>query len=73
MAATSTITSQQGETLDAAAWRALAFGPADIGPLLALNPGLADRGDVLPVGTVILVPADTTPAPTTIELVNLWD
>jgi phage tail protein X len=73
MAVTGAIASQQGETLDAAAWRALAFGPADIGPLLVLNPGLADLGAVLPIGTSIIVPAATTPAPTIVDQIQLWD
>jgi phage tail protein X len=67
------IRSRTGDTLDAAVWRERGLGPADLGPLLVINPGLAALGPVLPAGTIILVPAAAPPAPPTLDLVQLWD
>lgn len=67
------ITAQQGDTLDLLLWRERGLGPADISAILDSNPGLAALGSVLPMGTIVLVPAVTTPAQTSLPLIQLWD
>ena len=59
-----------GDTLDLLCWRALARTDI-VEATLALNPGLADHGPVLPVGLLVELasPTATTPRPT----VSLWD
>ncbi len=71
--ATDTLTARQGDTLDELLWRERGLGAADIGPTLAANPGIADLGPVLPLGTAVDVPASATPAPTALPLIQLWD
>ena len=66
------LTARQGDTLDELIWRERALGAADLGRVLALNPGVADLGAVLPIGTEILVPASITPAPAALPLIQLW-
>jgi phage tail protein X len=69
-----TVISRQGDTLDELIWRTRRLGPADLPNVLSLNPGLADHGAVLPLGTAVAVPAaSTTPAVATRDLVQLWD
>lgn len=41
--------------------------------ILAANPGLADRGPVLPENITLIIPDVTLPSPRTIATVNLWD
>jgi len=73
-AAPDRITARQGDTLDALAWRERGLGPADWPALFALNPGLADHGPVLPMGSEVAVPpASTAPAVAPRDLVQLWD
>ncbi len=60
----------QDDTLDRLCWRAL--GRTDIvEATLALNPGLADQGPVLPAG--FLVELATPAATNTRVTVSLWD
>ena len=74
MAVLEIITARQGDTLDALAWRERGLGAADLGALLALNRGLADLGPILPIGTPVRVPAESSaPAVPTIDTINLWD
>ena len=68
-----TVTALQGDTLDELIWRERSLGAADIGRVLDLNPSLADLGLVLPIGTVVIVPASSTPAATVLPLIQLWD
>lgn len=72
MAFADTLTARQGDTLDALIWRERGLTAADLPAVLALNPGLAALGTVLPIGTTVVLPA-TPPAATTATLVNLWD
>ncbi len=65
------ITSRQGETLDAALWRARSLGPSNLGAVLAANPGLAGLGAVLPTGTPVILP-DVPPTPVVRDVVQLW-
>ena len=64
--------SRQGDTIDALMWRERGLGPADLDTVLALNPGVAGIGAVLPLGTLITVP-DSAPTLAMIETVQLWD
>ena len=64
--------SRQGDTIDALIWRERGLGPADLDTVLALNPGVAGIGAVLPLGTLITVP-DSVPNLAMIETVQLWD
>jgi len=67
------LTAMQGDTLDELIWRERSLGAADISRVLDLNPGIADLGAVLPVGTVVIVPASSTPGATVLPLIQLWD
>lgn len=68
-----TIRAQQGDTLDALLWRERGLTVTDAVKVLEANPGLADLGAVLPLGTPVTVPAIAAPASRTIPLVQLWD
>ncbi|WP_175947056.1 tail protein X [Burkholderia pyrrocinia] len=46
----------QGETLDALCWRYYASTAGTVEAVLEANPGLAELGVVLPMGTVIDMP-----------------
>ena len=60
----------QGDTLDLLCWRTLARTDI-VEATLALNPGLADHGPVLPTGLLVqLAPPGTTHTRST---VSLWD
>ena len=72
MAAIATLRAQQGDTLDCLVWRDRGLGPADLGDVLALNPGVAALGATLPLGTAVRVPA-RAPAPALRPVVQLWD
>lgn len=65
--------SRQGDTLDELLWRERSLGAADIAGVLASNPGIADLGAVLPIGTTVTVPASTAPTQTVLPLIQLWD
>lgn len=68
-----TIFAQQGDTLDALLWRERGFGPDDLAGVLQANPGIAELGVLLPIGTGVIVPETATPAPRTLPLIQLWD
>ena len=70
---TLTLTAKQGDTLDALLWREAGLGPAAIGTVLDANPGIADLGTILPLGTRVAVPTDTATGKQTRQLVQLWD
>lgn len=40
---------------------------------LDLNPGLADHGPLIPVGTAVAIPIDDPTGPAIIQVVKLWD
>ncbi|MCA8136262.1 tail protein X [Burkholderia cepacia] len=46
----------QGETLDALCWRQYASTAGTVEAVLEANPGLAELGVVLPMGTVVDMP-----------------
>jgi phage tail protein X len=72
MASADRLKARQGDTVDALIWRERGLTSADLPAVIALNPGLAALGPVLPTGTIVALPA-TPPAATTAPLVNLWD
>lgn len=66
------ITASQGDTLDELLWRERGLGADALDAVLAANPGLADLGDILPIGTPILIPAIAAPTVQVREIVQLW-
>lgn len=65
-------TRQQGEMLDLICLRH--YGPRDgvVERVLDVNPGLADKGAVLPLGTRITLP-DLPTALKPVATIKLWD
>jgi phage tail protein X len=67
------LTAKAGDKLDLLLWREAGLGPGELTRVLDANPGLADLGTVLPIGTVVIVPASqqdsTTPV---LPLIQLW-
>lgn len=69
---TSTI-AREGETVDAICWRELGRTRAVTEQVLAMNPGIAVLGTLLPAGTLVNLPDLTAAAPAVLETVKLWD
>jgi len=73
MAAEQRLIAKAGDKLDLLIWRDAGLGPSELARVLDANPGLADLGSVLPIGTVVVVPASqqdsTTPV---LPLIQLW-
>lgn len=68
---TVTVRAMEGDTLDLICWRHYgATAPVDT--VLAANPGLAALGVIIPMGTVITLPAITTVSTTSTTEVSLW-
>ncbi len=67
---TRTAHARQGDTLDALLHRHTGRTAGNTEATLAANPGLADLGAVLPMGTAVRI-ATTPAAPR--ELIQLWD
>lgn len=65
------VIAQQGDTLDAVCYRHYGRTAGVVEAVLLANPGLADKGAILPHGTAIMLPVMAT-APVT-ETVQLWD
>lgn len=72
MATITTVRAQQGDTVDLICMRHLGYTANAVEAVYRANPGLAARGPVLPIGTVVVLPALTTATPTT-RSVQLWD
>lgn len=68
-----TVTARQGDTLDGLIWRERGLTAADLGAVLAANPGIAAFGAILPTGTPVIIPANTAPALPVRTVVQLWD
>ncbi len=66
------VTSAQGDTLDELLWRTRGLDAAVLDAVLAANPGLADLGPILPIGTPVTIPTIATPAAPAREIVQLW-
>ncbi|MBO1852096.1 tail protein X [Burkholderia cenocepacia] len=62
----------QGETLDALCWRYYASTAGTVEAVLEANPGLAELGVVLPMGTVVDMPELNTIGQTK-PLLQLFD
>jgi phage tail protein X len=74
MASAQQLTAKQGDTLDMLLSRDAGLGPEHMTRVLDANPGLADLGNILPLGTVVNVPATTeTTATSTLALTQRWD
>ena len=68
------VRAHQGDTVDAICWRHYGHTAGVTEQVLLANPGLADLGPILPLGTAVTLPdLPTQPAETTRQLVNLWD
>jgi len=67
-----TLTSAQGDSLDDLLWRERGLGPDVLGKVLEANPGLADLGEILPLGTKVIVPVIAKQAVATREIIQLW-
>ncbi len=70
-AQTTTVTAIQGDTLDLICQRHLGTTTGTVEAALAINPGLADLGPILPLGTPLTLPAQ--PARTIATTLKLWD
>jgi phage tail protein X len=64
-----TYTTQQGDTIDAIAWAECGDDGYAL-DLLRANPGLADRGPILPAGIEVRLP-DRVTAPA-VSQIRLW-
>lgn len=62
---------QQGDTLDLILHRHYGYTAGITEQVLALNPGLAERGPILPMGSLITLPDAPTQAAA--PLIQLWD
>lgn len=70
------VRAQQNDTLDLLCWRHLGQTAGVVEAALAMNPGLAELGAILPHGQLVSLPDPATPASTTaktVPSVNLWD
>lgn len=65
--------SRAGDTVDQICWRVLGRTSQVTEQVLALNPGIADLGPVLPIGTPVTLPDPATVAPLMRETITLWD
>ncbi|AVD88048.1 tail protein X [Pseudomonas sp. SWI44] len=63
---------QQNDTVDALCWRHYGRTAGVVEAVLDANPGLADRGPVLPSGLLVTLPELQAAAPER-QMVNLWD
>ena len=73
MAATTTqVRSVQGDTVDLICWRTYGRTAGITEQVLDANPGIADLGAVLPVGTLVEIP-DQPATPVANNRVKLWD
>jgi len=73
MAPAQTLTAKSGDKLDLILWRELGLGPEHLTRVMDANPGLSDLGEILPLGTTIIVPgtADSAATPTR-PVIQLW-
>ncbi|HWX66029.1 MAG TPA: tail protein X [Rhodanobacter sp.] len=67
------VRANQGETLDALCQRALGRTEGVTEAALAANPGLADLGVVLPIGTAVHLPDTVQATQSQTALVQLWN
>ncbi|WP_137936114.1 tail protein X [Chitinivorax sp. B] len=67
-----TVIALQGDTVDLLCWRHLGRTGGVTERVLARNPGLAELGPVLPLGTQVTLPDRPVSVPVR-PLINLWD
>lgn len=68
------VIANQGDTVDQICQRHYGRTAGITEQVYAANPGLADLGPILPLGTAVtLPPLPTQPAGSDRQLVNLWD
>ena len=68
------IVQSEGLTLSLIVWRLFKRKPDGyVERVLARNPGLAELGPFLPVGTKVVLPLDVEPAPKARLVTRLWD
>lgn len=70
-AAATQVRSVQGDTVDLICWRVYGATAGITERVLDTNPGLADHGPVLPIGTRVTLPAQAPAAPA--KTLKLWD
>ena len=63
----------EGDTLDLICWRELGRTAGVVESALEANPGLADLGPVLPMGTPVVLPDVALTAAETRDIVQLWN
>lgn len=69
---TTVVRAVQGDTLDDLVWQHYGRSAGAVEAVLEANPGLADLGAILPVGTRVELP-DLAPAKPTGNRLKLWD
>ena len=63
-----------GVALDLMVWRRFRRPmPGLVERVLAINPGLADAGPLLPAGTKVTIPIDAPAGPPVVPVIKLWD
>jgi phage tail protein X len=68
------LVARSGDKLDLMLWRDAGLGPSELTRVLDANPGLADLGPILPLGTIVTVPATADANATRVRpLIQLWD
>jgi phage tail protein X len=67
-----TVRATQGDTVDALCWRHFGRTAGLVELVYELNPGLADRGPVLPSGLEVTMPEQPAQKPNA-PLLQLWD
>lgn len=66
------VTAKQGDTVDLVCWAFYGRTGGVVEQVLEANPGLADHGPVLPVGTRITLP-EVAASPLKSPQIHLWD
>jgi phage tail protein X len=67
------VRARQHDTLDLLCWRHLGATANLVEAALALNPGLADCGPILPHGRLVTLPEPTATPTNTTQGIHLWD
>lgn len=67
------VTAAQGDTVDSLCWQHLGAAQGEyVAVVYALNPGLAELGAILPMGTVVVLPDVKSARRATKPLIQLW-
>lgn len=61
----------EGDTVDLIAYRRFGTVPGQVERILEFNPGLAELGPILPLGTIVKIPVPETKGRKTLG--RLWD